>query len=96
MVKRLPSMLPYTEEHHQFREMVADFIAKDCVPRHEEWEKAGEVTRDATRETEPSTSMLGKCPATARSRVSTTWPSRMDRAASAIGSLWSSPSTSTV
>lgn len=46
MVKRLPRLLPFTEEHDRFREMVADFIAKECVPRHEEWEKAGEVTRD--------------------------------------------------
>lgn len=46
MVKRLPRLLPFTEEHNRFREMVADFIAKECVPRHEEWEKAGEVSRD--------------------------------------------------
>jgi acyl-CoA dehydrogenase len=46
MVKRLPRLLPFTEEHNRFREMVADFIAKECVPRYEEWEKAGEVSRD--------------------------------------------------
>jgi acyl-CoA dehydrogenase len=46
MVKRLPRLLQFTEEHDRFREMVRDFIAKDCVPRHEEWEEAGEVTRD--------------------------------------------------
>ena len=54
------------------------------------------VTAVATREIDSSTSMLGKWPALASLRSSTMWPSRIDRAASAIGSLWSSPSTSTV
>ena len=49
-----------------------------------------------TREIDSSTSMLGKWPGVASRRSSTTWPSRIERAASAIGSLWSSPSTSTV
>ena len=40
--------------------------------------------------------MAGKWPAVASLRVSTMCPSRIDRAVSAIGSLWSSPSTSTV
>ena len=40
--------------------------------------------------------MEGKWPMVASFRVSTMWPSRIDRAVSAIGSLWSSPSTRTV
>ena len=57
---------------------------------------SGVVTAPATRETDSRTSMVGKCPAVASRRDSVTCPSRMERAASAIGSLWSSPSTSTV
>ncbi len=40
--------------------------------------------------------MAGKWPVVASFRVRTMCPSRMDRAVSAIGSLWSSPSTRTV
>ena len=50
----------------------------------------------ATREIDSSTSIAGKWPTVASLRVSTMCPSRIDRAVSAIGSLWSSPSTSTV
>ena len=39
---------------------------------------------------------LTKRPRSAIARSITIWPSRMPRVASAIGSLWSSPSTSTV
>lgn len=46
MVKRLPRLIPFTPEHNEFRKMVADFFAKECTPRIEEWEKAGCVTRD--------------------------------------------------
>jgi len=49
-----------------------------------------------TREIDFSTSMAGKWPDSASSRDSTMWPSRMPRAASAIGSCGSSPSVSTV
>ena len=45
---------------------------------------------------ESSTSIVGKWPADASRRDSTTWPSRIERAQSAIGSSMSSPSTSTV
>jgi len=45
-MKRLPRLIPFTEEHDRFREMVAEFFQKECVPRIEEWEKAGEVSRD--------------------------------------------------
>src|SRR5881227_3625129 len=54
------------------------------------------TTAVATREIDSSTSMAGKWPAVASRRVSTMCPSRIERAVSAIGSLWSSPSTSTV
>ena len=57
---------------------------------------AGGTTAVATREIDSSTSMAGKWPTVASLRVSTMCPSRIDRAVSAIGSLWSSPSTSTV
>ena len=40
--------------------------------------------------------MLGKWPDVASFRERTMWPSRMARAASAMGSFMSSPSTSTV
>jgi acyl-CoA dehydrogenase len=46
MIKRLPRLIPFSEEHHRFRDMVADFFQKECVPRIDEWEKAGEVSRD--------------------------------------------------
>ena len=49
-----------------------------------------------TRLTETSTSIAGYWPESAMRRVSTMWPSRIARAASAIGSCWSSPSVSTV
>ena len=42
-----------------------------------------------------STLTAGKRPRSAMARSITMWPSRMPRTASAIGSLWSSPSTST-
>ena len=58
----------------------------------------GEVllTAETTRETDSSTSMLGKWPLVASRRDSTTWPSRIERAVSPIGSCMSSPSTRTV
>lgn len=41
----MPRILPFTEEHEMFRQMVRDFLAKEVVPYHEEWEKQGEVPR---------------------------------------------------
>ncbi len=35
------SALTYTSEHHQFRELVRDFVQQTVVPAHEQWEKAG-------------------------------------------------------
>jgi alkylation response protein AidB-like acyl-CoA dehydrogenase len=33
--------LAYTPEHHQFRELVRDFVQQTVVPAHEDWERAG-------------------------------------------------------
>ena len=54
------------------------------------------VIAGATRDTESRTSTVGKWPAAASRRDSTTWPSRIERAASPMGSFMSSPSTRTV
>jgi alkylation response protein AidB-like acyl-CoA dehydrogenase len=37
--------LEYTSEHHQFRELVHDFVQQTVVPGHERWEKAGCLDR---------------------------------------------------
>ncbi|GAB2812466.1 acyl-CoA dehydrogenase family protein [Actinocorallia aurea] len=36
----------FTEEHEAFRDMVKAFIAKECAPYHEQWEKDGIVSRE--------------------------------------------------
>jgi alkylation response protein AidB-like acyl-CoA dehydrogenase len=33
--------LTHTSEHHQFRELVRDFVQQTVLPAHERWEKAG-------------------------------------------------------
>ncbi|MDI3312849.1 MAG: acyl-CoA dehydrogenase family protein [Mycobacterium sp.] len=33
--------LTYTQEHHQFRHLVRDFVKQTVVPAHEAWERAG-------------------------------------------------------
>lgn len=35
------SAVTYTSEHHQFRELVRDFVQQTVVPAHEHWEQAG-------------------------------------------------------
>jgi alkylation response protein AidB-like acyl-CoA dehydrogenase len=35
----------FDDDHRQFREVVREFIAREIVPRHEEWEAAGVVDR---------------------------------------------------
>ena len=37
--------LQYDPEHVQFRSMVSDFVHKEIVPRHEQWEDAQQVDR---------------------------------------------------
>ena len=41
----MSARLEYTSEHHQFREMVHDFVQQTVVPAHERWEKAGCLDR---------------------------------------------------
>ena len=38
--------LPFTEEHHAFRDAVKRFMQTEVAPYHEEWEKQGMVTRE--------------------------------------------------
>jgi alkylation response protein AidB-like acyl-CoA dehydrogenase len=37
----MSSRLAYTPEHHQFRQLVSDFVRQAVVPAHENWEQAG-------------------------------------------------------
>ncbi|MFJ6212567.1 acyl-CoA dehydrogenase family protein [Streptomyces sp. NPDC092296] len=39
----------YTEDHETFRATVRDFVAKEVVPVHAEWEQAGHAPRDFYR-----------------------------------------------
>ncbi|GAA4729981.1 acyl-CoA dehydrogenase family protein [Nocardioides endophyticus] len=36
----------YDEDHDSFRAMISDFIAKEVVPHHDNWEQQGHVPRD--------------------------------------------------
>ena len=45
-IKRLPRAIPWTEEHHMFREVTRNFFEKEVAPYSEEWEKNGQVSRD--------------------------------------------------
>ncbi|MCV7378494.1 acyl-CoA dehydrogenase [Mycobacterium alsense] len=37
--------LTYTPEHHQFRQLVRDFVQRTVVPAHEDWERRGQWDR---------------------------------------------------
>jgi alkylation response protein AidB-like acyl-CoA dehydrogenase len=37
----MAARLEYTAEHHQFRQLVRDFVQQTVVPAHEDWEKEG-------------------------------------------------------
>ncbi len=37
--------LEYTPEHHQFRQLVRDFVARVVIPAHETWEREGRWDR---------------------------------------------------
>jgi alkylation response protein AidB-like acyl-CoA dehydrogenase len=37
----MSARLEYTSEHHQFRELVRDFVQQTVLSAHEQWEKAG-------------------------------------------------------
>src|ERR1700749_2447330 len=41
----MAARLEYTSEHHQFRELVRDFVQQTVVPNHESWERAGQWDR---------------------------------------------------
>ena len=41
----MAARLEYTEEHHQFRQLVRDFVQRTVVPAHEEWERSGQWDR---------------------------------------------------
>ncbi|TGN17614.1 acyl-CoA dehydrogenase family protein [Leptospira idonii] len=42
-------ILPFTEEHHQFREMARKFFETEVKPNHEEWEKKHIVPKEVWR-----------------------------------------------
>ena len=39
----MAARLEYTPEHHQFRELVRDFVRRSVVPKHETWERDGKM-----------------------------------------------------
>lgn len=39
----------FREDHEQFRDQVRKFVAREIVPQHSAWEKAGQVSREAWR-----------------------------------------------
>lgn len=41
----MAARLEYTSEHHQFRELVRDFVHRTVVPNHEKWERDGQWDR---------------------------------------------------
>ena len=41
----MAARLEYTSEHHQFRELVRDFVLRSVVPDHETWERDGQWDR---------------------------------------------------
>jgi acyl-CoA dehydrogenase len=41
--------LPYTDEHHAFRETVRRFVEREVAPHHRDWEKQGQVPRELWR-----------------------------------------------
>jgi alkylation response protein AidB-like acyl-CoA dehydrogenase len=41
----MATRLEYTPQHHQFRELVHDFVQQTVVPAHERWEKEGQWDR---------------------------------------------------
>jgi hypothetical protein len=41
----MAARLEYTPEHHQFRQLVRDFVQRTVVPSHESWERNGQWDR---------------------------------------------------
>jgi|ERR1035441_7503293 alkylation response protein AidB-like acyl-CoA dehydrogenase len=56
----MSARLEYTSEHHQFRELVHDFVEQTVVPAHEQWEKAGSLDRSLFTEA-GKLGLLGFC-----------------------------------
>ncbi|MFC5142123.1 acyl-CoA dehydrogenase family protein [Actinomycetospora rhizophila] len=48
----------FSDEHNDFRQMVRDFLEKEAVPHHPEWEKQGHVSREIWQAA-GSTGLLG-------------------------------------
>ena len=42
----MSSILPYTDEHHAFRDSVHRFVEREVRPHHAKWEKDGQVPRE--------------------------------------------------
>ena len=45
----MSSILPYTDEHHAFRDSVQRFVQREVRPHHAQWEKDGQVPRELYR-----------------------------------------------
>jgi acyl-CoA dehydrogenase len=45
----MTSPLPYSEEHHHFRDTVKRFVQNEVVPHHPQWERDGMVSREFWR-----------------------------------------------
>ena len=45
----MSSILPYTDEHHAFRDSVHRFVEREVRPHHAKWEKDGQVPRELYR-----------------------------------------------
>ena len=39
----------YEADHEEFRQLCRQFLAREAVPHHDEWERAGIVDRDVWR-----------------------------------------------
>ncbi|MBP6778178.1 MAG: acyl-CoA dehydrogenase family protein, partial [Piscinibacter sp.] len=45
----MSSIVPYTDEHHAFRDSVHRFVEREVRPHHAKWEKDGQVPRELYR-----------------------------------------------
>jgi len=55
--------LPYTAEHVQFRDSVRRFVDKEIAPHHPQWEKDGQISREAWRKAGAAGLLLTNIPA---------------------------------
>ncbi|EJW11043.1 Butyryl-CoA dehydrogenase [Rhodovulum sp. PH10] len=56
-------MLPYSEEHAQFRDTVRRFVEREVAPHHARWESEGAVDRDLWRKAGDAGLLLTNIPA---------------------------------